>query len=244
MPRNLSVRLGDVTRLPLAQHPLYSAIETELGPGRVSVSRASPWVGAALGAALLLPGIAGAATITVDSTDWTISTDGNCTMPEAVANANANADTTGGDCAAGAAGLDEIQFDASLIGSTINVDSPLTVVANEPLDVVGPGTRDQLVFDGGGNNRFMVAADDVSLSNITAQHFFRPWRRRRHSRQLFRDRHHHYRQQQPVRQQRGLLRCRWCHPIQDGQRPRQPVRWQLRLLERRGRRILVHRNEQ
>ena len=172
MPRNLSVRLGDVTRLPLAQHPLYSAIETELGPGRVSVSRASPWVGAALGAALLLPGIAGAATITVDSTDWTISTDGNCTMPEAVANANANADTTGGDCAAGAAGLDEIQFDASLIGSTINVDSPLTVVANEPLDVVGPGTRDQLVFDGGGNNRFMVAADDVSLSNITAQHFY------------------------------------------------------------------------
>ena len=50
----------------------------------------------------LLAAPLGAATITVNSTaDTTALADGQCTLREAIANANQNADTTGGDCAAG-----------------------------------------------------------------------------------------------------------------------------------------------
>ncbi len=56
--------------------------------------------------------IAGAATITVDSAGDAVPPvggDGSCTFREAIANSNADADTSGGDCAAGG-GADVIAF--------------------------------------------------------------------------------------------------------------------------------------
>lgn len=55
--------------------------------------------------------------------DVAASGDGSCTLREAVANANSDGDTTGGDCPAGT-GADTISFSVngtSLLGSTLNI---------------------------------------------------------------------------------------------------------------------------
>src|SRR5690606_16078517 len=100
--------------------------------------------------------------------------DGACTLLEALASAGSNtaSGATAGECVAGDPGLDEIQFDASLIGSTINVGDESNVPTGEPLNIVGPGALDQLVLDGGNGNRLLIANADVSISNLTAQNFY------------------------------------------------------------------------
>ena len=63
--------------------------------------------------ALSLPVLpaAGQATITVNkAADNTIAGNGNCTLREAITNANSNSDTTGGDCTAGVGATDTIEF--------------------------------------------------------------------------------------------------------------------------------------
>ena len=65
--------------------------------------------------------IAGAVTITVNSAADAVppvSVDGSCTLREAIANSNADADTSGGDCAAGA-GADVIAFAIGMGHATI-----------------------------------------------------------------------------------------------------------------------------
>jgi CSLREA domain-containing protein len=72
------------------------------------------------------------ATITVNSVaDSAVSGDARCTLREAILNANADVDTTAGDCAAGA-GADAIVFDIGGGGSrvTIAVGSALPTVTN------------------------------------------------------------------------------------------------------------------
>ncbi len=62
-----------------------------------------------------------AAGIVVNSTaDTTVSGDTQCTLREAIANANADVDTTGGDCVAGS-GTDTITFSGSVLGQTITM---------------------------------------------------------------------------------------------------------------------------
>ncbi len=68
----------------------------------------------------LLPLAAAATTITVNSTaDNITAADGHCTLREAIANVNAAADTTGGDCAAGSGGGDEIIFSVRVPGTPL-----------------------------------------------------------------------------------------------------------------------------
>jgi CSLREA domain-containing protein len=72
------------------------------------------------------------ATILVNSADDTLlAGDGSCTLREAITNANTNADTTAGDCAAGVA-LDQITFFNGGGGSTapIFLSSPLPPIAD------------------------------------------------------------------------------------------------------------------
>lgn len=84
--------------------------------------------------------------------------DGACTLREAIANANADADTTGGDCAAGS-GTDTITFAASVTG-TIGVGSELTVTDADGLNLVGPGA-DVLTISGDGEVRLFAVGTDA-----------------------------------------------------------------------------------
>jgi CSLREA domain-containing protein len=75
------------------------------------------------------------ATITVNSTDDTATSgDGRCTLREAILNANADADTSGGDCAAGS-GLDDIAFSIDGGGAAASI-----AVTSELPTLTGPVT--------------------------------------------------------------------------------------------------------
>jgi len=71
-----------------------------------------------------------AAQITVDSNNDTQVTDGNCTLREAIANANSNSDGTGGDCVAGS-GTDTIVFSTAmtieLTEGVLSISSPIII---------------------------------------------------------------------------------------------------------------------
>ncbi|HEX6953369.1 MAG TPA: choice-of-anchor Q domain-containing protein [Agromyces sp.] len=84
--------------------------------------------------------------------------DGACTLREAITNANANADTTGGDCAAGS-GADAITFDPALTG-TIGLGSQLTVTDAAGLLLAGPGA-DVLTISGNGEVRLFAVGTDA-----------------------------------------------------------------------------------
>lgn len=74
------------------------------------------------------PQAAYAAMIVVNSADDNLtSSDGYCTLREAIMNANAGSDTTNGDCIAGGSGADTINFDASLDGVPITLSIVGTV---------------------------------------------------------------------------------------------------------------------
>jgi hypothetical protein len=78
-------------------------------------------------AALSLPAAALAATLNVNSTSSAyVAGDGLCTLYEAVDNANANVDTTAGDCAAGS-GADLINVPAGTYFANLHIDSDLTL---------------------------------------------------------------------------------------------------------------------
>src|SRR5208282_2873347 len=76
-------------------------------------------------------------TITVNNTTDPASTSGNgfCTLREAIHNANAESDTTGGDCARGGTGNDTIVFSVS---GTIPLGSSLPAIQNN-LTIDGSG---------------------------------------------------------------------------------------------------------
>ncbi|MCG8460945.1 MAG: right-handed parallel beta-helix repeat-containing protein, partial [Holophagales bacterium] len=81
---------------------------------------------------LLNAGTAMAATITVTTIDDnTTANDGECTLREAILNANVNNDSTSGDCAAGSAAVtDRIVFDLALQPSTISISSELPSITD------------------------------------------------------------------------------------------------------------------
>ena len=85
----------------------------------------------------------GANTITVNTLlDSSVASDGLCSLREAINNANAKSDTTGGDCVAGT-GNDAIAFSVS---GKIAVASTLSSIANT---VEIDGTGQTIVIDGG-----------------------------------------------------------------------------------------------
>jgi CSLREA domain-containing protein len=90
--------------------------------------------------AFLLPGLASAATITVNSITDTAANDAVCTLREAITAANTNTASGGmvGECAAGAAGADTIQFAIPGAGlhTIVLVGDPLPSIT-EPVTIDG-----------------------------------------------------------------------------------------------------------
>jgi hypothetical protein len=127
-----------------------------------------------LSAALIIvfAGSAQAATIQVNSS--VDPTDGsNCTLRQAIANADANAQPNT-SCAAGT-GDDTITFDSSLLGDTITVSTPLLVspTMTGTLAIQGPGAVFLEVSGGGSSRVFHIAfaafatANAVTISGVT-----------------------------------------------------------------------------
>ena len=104
----------------------------------------------------------GANTITVNALiDSNVASDGICSLREAITNANAKSDTTGGDCVAGT-GNDTIAFGVS---GTIAVASTLPSIANT---VEIDGTGQTITIDGGGaNSIFVNTSGALTLNNLT-----------------------------------------------------------------------------
>jgi len=109
------------------------------------------------------PGQAATA-IAVNTTSDESVTDGKCSLREAIANANANADTTGGDCAAGSAGADTI--DLSSLSGTITLGSNLPVISDE-LTINGPGATTLTINANGNDYVLSVAAVRATLAALT-----------------------------------------------------------------------------
>ena len=110
------------------------------------------------------------AIITVDTdSDGTVGADRICSLREALVNANTNSDTTAGDCAAGAAGSDEIVFDPDVLPLTITVTSPLTITSDVTID--GPGwadvTIDSAAVGGVGTVQLFVIESAGSNPTVT-----------------------------------------------------------------------------
>jgi uncharacterized repeat protein (TIGR01451 family)/CSLREA domain-containing protein len=146
-------------------------------PARSSDHRALPsWGRRCCGLGLLLltlalaTGIGGAnvadaaTTITVNTTSDETVTDGQCSLREAINNANANTDTTGGDCIAGSLGADMI--DMSSLSGTITLSSNLPSI-NEDLTLTGPGASVLTVNAAGNDQVFTIDSGSVAISGLT-----------------------------------------------------------------------------
>ena len=115
-----------------------------------------------------------AAGIVVDSAADVVAVDAVCTLREAIANANADADTTGGDCGPGS-GADTITFAAgytvTLAGSQLAVvSSEITITGNGPANTIiqaapTPSSTTHRVFEVGG-------AGNLTLAQMTVRHGF------------------------------------------------------------------------
>jgi CSLREA domain-containing protein len=101
-----------------------------------------------LAASLLGGGEASASTLTVNSpADDLTPGDGQCTLREAVLNANADADLTGGDCAAGG-GADEIHVPAGNYVLSLNGTAG-SLALTDDATLLGAGA-DRTIIDAGG----------------------------------------------------------------------------------------------
>jgi len=127
-------------------------------------------IAAAVGAVPL--GAARAATITVNATaDDTMGGDGLCTLREAVANVNAAADTTGGDCAAGTGTGDTIDFHFQKPPKNkkqptkINLVLGKLVLANN-VTITGPTAGVLNIFGNHLDRVFEITAGAASISNL------------------------------------------------------------------------------
>ncbi len=86
-----------------------------------------------------------AALIEVNSTaDTTVANDGECTLREAIINANNDTDSTSGDCAAGS-GADNINFNLTGAADFINSTQDGYTI---PLDTPLPAIQEQVTIDG------------------------------------------------------------------------------------------------
>jgi CSLREA domain-containing protein len=105
------------------------------------------------------------ATITVDTTDDELNSDGDCSLREAMTAANTNAAVD--NCAAGS-GADTIDF---------SVDGPITLGSTLPFiddDVTIDGTGHSVAVSGGGTVRVLVVNGGVavSINTLTIQNGF------------------------------------------------------------------------
>ena len=139
--------------------------------GKRNRSGADPLHLARLGALLGAAGAASAdaATITVNSTaDNTTSGDTSCTLREALANANSDSDTSGGDCVAGS-GADTIAFTVPAASTITLSGTQLTI--SDSVTVAGPGAAALTVSGNNASRIFYVYNNsrtlDVTISGVT-----------------------------------------------------------------------------
>jgi CSLREA domain-containing protein len=124
---------------------------------------------------LFLPLAAAASTITVNTTaDNTKRHDHHCTLREAIANVNASADTTKGDCAAATGAGDTIVF-ALALPTTITLTTGSELAVSKDVTIAGPANVGAasagVIIDGNqhGTRVFNVTAGSVVLKNLTIQ---------------------------------------------------------------------------
>jgi uncharacterized repeat protein (TIGR01451 family)/CSLREA domain-containing protein len=118
---------------------------------------------AVLGAGGAKPAFA-ATTIMVNTTTDEAATDGQCSLREAIGNANANGDTTGGDCAAGSAGADTI--DLSSVSGAITLGSNLPVITDD-LTINGPGASTLTINANGNDYVLSVGAVRATIAGLS-----------------------------------------------------------------------------
>jgi CSLREA domain-containing protein/uncharacterized repeat protein (TIGR01451 family) len=114
---------------------------------------------------MLAGGSASAATIVVSTIADTIASDGECSLREAIINAN-NGDQSGStDCASGSAGADLIVFDAGLAGQTLQLGGSQLPVIISSMHIEGPvaGEPDQLLLDADGQSRLFEISGTVTV---------------------------------------------------------------------------------
>jgi CSLREA domain-containing protein len=116
--------------------------------------------------------------IVVNSTaDTQIDNDGFCTLREAITNANADSDTTGGDCLAGDE-ADTIILSSSVITpATILLYSELpTIIDESVLTILGPGPEaNGLVLDAGESTRVFFVSGSLTLDHLTVKDGYSPY---------------------------------------------------------------------
>ena len=108
-------------------------------------------------------------TITVNRTFDTIVHDGDCTLREAILNANTDSDTTSGDCLAGS-GNDTIVFDSGLGVNTITLGSTLpNIVDVDGLTINGDN---RITLSGNDSVRVLYVSSGalLTLQNISVTH--------------------------------------------------------------------------
>ncbi len=122
---------------------------------------------AAVGVAaqVALPVLAAGSITVTGNADTGTPGDGFCTLREALANANTDSDTSGGDCAAGS-GVDLIEFAPGLNGHTITLAGAELVISSN-LTLSGPGA-DLLAVSGGNASRVISVTNGiVVISGLT-----------------------------------------------------------------------------
>jgi CSLREA domain-containing protein len=106
----------------------------------------------------------GATTITVNTTSDEAVTDGQCSLREAISNANANSDTTAGDCAPGNPGADTI--DLSSLNGAISLAFDLDGISDD-LTIAGPGANALTINANGSGEVFGVFSAAATISGLT-----------------------------------------------------------------------------
>ena len=108
-----------------------------------------------------------ASIITVNSTSDNITIDGACTLREAITNANADLDTTGGDCVAGS-GNDTIVFHSSLGTATITLASTLPDITDDAGLTIDGDNR--ITLSGNDSVQVLRGWATLTLKNISVTH--------------------------------------------------------------------------
>jgi hypothetical protein len=126
-------------------------------------------------AVLTLPGVSWAAILTVETSADVIADDGDCSLREAIINANNNDQSGSTDCPAGEAApgtIDEIVFDAgtnntpivlTLTGTGENAAATGDLDVTDSLMITGNGAASATVLDGNGTDRVFEVRDDAHL---------------------------------------------------------------------------------
>ena len=117
----------------------------------------------------LLPLAVSAATITVNTTADNITAgDGRCTLREAIANMNAAADTTGGDCNPGSGAGDTIKFGFAVPAKIRLALGELVIQRDVNITNLAPGV---LRIDAAGKARvFQISAGTTSMVHLSIEH--------------------------------------------------------------------------